>query len=158
MPDINETRLPGVGVRHDFLCVGGSRVGVITRHSGRRELIVYDARDPDAVAASIELSAEESRTLAELLGGTRVIEQLTSVAQEVAGLSIDWLPLPPAFAPRTIGETEMRQRTGTSIIAIIRDDKAIPAPGPDVELRPGDVAVITGTAEGITRATTLLGT
>ena len=68
MSQIEETTLPGVGVRHDFLCRSGRRVGVVSHNTGRRDLVVYDDRDPDAVKASVELSAEEARTLADLLG------------------------------------------------------------------------------------------
>ncbi|MEJ5254598.1 MAG: cation:proton antiporter regulatory subunit [Acidimicrobiales bacterium] len=156
MVDVNETRLPGVGIRYDFECLGGHRVGVIIRHSGRRELIVYDRDDPDAVGLHVDLSPDESRTLGELLGGSRINEQLASLVSEVEGLAIDWLPLPPGFEPRTIGSTEMRRRTGASIIAIIRDDTAIPSPGPDDELRPDDTVVIVGTAEGLAAASRLL--
>ena len=41
--DLTETDLPGVGTRYDFACRSGVQVGVIVRHSGRRELVVYDA-------------------------------------------------------------------------------------------------------------------
>src|SRR5690242_3057021 len=105
MAEINESRLPGIGLCHDFGTDAGRRIGVVTRHSGLRELVVYDARDPDAVATSIELTVDESRTLAELLGGTRLGEQLRRTEQEVPGLSIDWLPLAPAFDARTIAAT-----------------------------------------------------
>lgn len=157
MTEIIATQLPGVGTRHDFACAGGRRVGVITRHSGRRELIVYGTRDPDAVAATVDLTPDESRTLAEMLGGDTVVTQLAGVAQQIDGLAIDWLTLPSAFEARTIGATEMRARTGVSIIAVVRDDVTIPAPAPDSDLRAGDVVVVTGTAEGIEQAASILG-
>lgn len=157
MPDIRETPLPGVGARFDFDSAGGRRIGVITRRSGRRELIVYDRRDPDAVAATVELSPDESRTLAELLGGATVTEQLRSVVQQVDGLTIDWISLSPTFAARTLGEVDLRLETGASVIALVRDDVPLPAPGAESELRGGDVVVLTGTPEGIDRAARLLG-
>lgn len=152
MAEIEETRLAGVGVRHDFVCAGGTRVGVITRHTGRRELVIYDRDDPDAVAASVDLSADESEALADLLGGSAVTRHVERSLGAIEGLAIDWLTLPPTFRPRTIGDTEMRTRTGVSVIAIVRDGSPIPAPGPADELRPGDVLVVTGTAEGIEAA------
>lgn len=157
MTEINETRLPGIGIQHDFACLGGTRVGVITRHSGRRELVIYDRRDPDSVANSLELSADESRTLGEILGGSPVVAQLEKVVNEVEGLSIDWLPLPQTFEPRTIGATEMRTHTGASVIAVNRGDQPIPAPGPDFELLPGDVVVLAGTPEGVAKAAEIFG-
>ena len=158
MAEIIETPLPGVGTRHDFACRVGPRVGVITRYSGRRELVVYDRRDPDAVAAVLELTPDESRTLADLLGGTVLTEQLRAAVRSVDGLAIDWLTLPDGFPGGTVGTTDLRARTGVSIIAVVRaGDDPVPAPGPDTELRAGDVIVVTGTGEGIRQAEQLLG-
>ena len=42
-----------------------------------------------------------------------------------------------------------RTRTGSSIVAVIRDGESIPAPGPDFPLLAGDVIVGVGTAEGL---------
>lgn len=158
MAEIIETPLPGVGTRHDFACRVGPRVGVITRYSGRRELVVYDRSDPDAVATVLDLTPDESRTLAELLGGTALTEQLRAAVRSVEGLAIDWLTLPEAFDRRTVGETDLRGQTGVSIIAVVRGgDDPVPAPGPDTALQAGDVVVVTGTSEGIRRAERLLG-
>ena len=43
--EIIESNLPGVGLRHELLCESGDRVGLITRHSGRRDLLVFDRAD-----------------------------------------------------------------------------------------------------------------
>lgn len=154
--EINETRLPGVGVRLDFACATGRRIGVITRHSGRRELIVYDRHDPDRVEMSVELSADDTGVLVDLLGGTRVTEQLRQVVGETEGLAVDWLPVADGFRARTIGELELRSRTGVSVVAIGREGDSIPAPGPDDRIEPGDVLVVTGTPDGVARAASLL--
>jgi K+/H+ antiporter YhaU regulatory subunit KhtT len=45
MPEVYETRLPGVGVRHDFTTAEGERVAVLTHRGGRRELAVYERDD-----------------------------------------------------------------------------------------------------------------
>lgn len=157
MPEIHQTPLPGVGVRFDFLCRSGPRVGVIARTSGRRELLVYDERDPDAVASRVDLSAEEALALAEALGAEGVAGQLDRLSSLIAGLAVDWLPLPRDVPVRTIGQLELRRRTGVSVVAILRDGEAQPAPGPEDELRPGDTVVMVGTAEGLRAAAELLG-
>lgn len=157
MPEIRETKLPGVGLQFEFTTRSGERVGVISRYSGRREMLLFDERDPDAVRDRVELSESESAALAELLGGTRITAQLAALTAQVEGLIIDWLPLPPDFADMTIAETEMRTRTGSSVIAIVREGQAVPAPGPEDVLRRGDTVVIVGTREGITQAAELLG-
>lgn len=156
MTEIVETTLPGVGVRLDFLCASGRRVGVIARTSGRRELLVYDQRDPDQVRAQVDLAADEAAALGEALGGPQISDPVDRLPSMVAGLVVDWLPIPAGAAPRTIGELELRRRTGASVVAIVRDDHPIPAPGPDAELRDGDTVVLVGTAEGISVAAALL--
>jgi len=76
MARIEETRLPGIGVRHDFAAADGTRVGVVTYDTGRRELLVYDERDPDECRPVLALDEDDARALADLLGGSQVIEHL----------------------------------------------------------------------------------
>lgn len=157
MPDIRETKLPGVGIEYDFTTRSGDHIGVIARHSGRREVVIYDPEDPDSVMTEFELTESEGAAIAELMGGTRITAELAALTVDIEGLVIDWQPLAPTFVTMTIADTEMRTRTGCSVIAIMREGVAIPAPGPDNELMAGDTAVLVGTKDGITAATELLG-
>ncbi|HEV8164342.1 MAG TPA: cation:proton antiporter regulatory subunit [Actinomycetota bacterium] len=156
--DIHETALPGVGLRHDFTTKTGRQLGVITHRTGRRDLLVYDREDPDACREVVELTDEEAEALGELLGADRVVEHLADL-QRIEGLAIDWLAIRPGspFAGRTIADTQARSRTGVSIVAVLRDRSAIPAPTPDVRLEPGDTLVVVGTTDGISALTDLLG-
>lgn len=160
MAEISETNLPGVGLRHEFVCESGDRVGVITRHSGRRDLLVFDEHDPDAVATTVSLTPDEARTLTDVLGGATLVERFDDLRQHIAGLSIDWLPVSETsrFAGQALGATEMRTRTGVSAIAVLRSGEAIPAPGPDEVLQAGDTVVVVGLAAGIDAAARLLST
>jgi TrkA domain protein len=156
--DIQETNLPGVGLRHDFTTRAGRQLGVVTHRTGRRDLLVYDRDDPDACQEVIQLTDEEADALAELLGAARLVEHLAGL-QRIEGLAIDWLPIRPGspYAGRAIADTQARSRTGTSIVAILRDDRAIPAPTPDAGLEPDDTLVVVGTAKGIKELSKLLG-
>lgn len=158
MTEIQETQLPGVGVRHDFMTKGGDRIGMISHRSGRRDLLLYDRADPDACQVVVRLEEHDSRILADLLGASHVTERLTKLQQSVEGLTIDWVPIDVdwASAGRMIQETQLRARTGVTIIAVIRDERTIPAPGPDFQLQAGDTAVVIGTPEGIQKAFALL--
>ncbi len=151
MTEIEETSLPGVGLRHEFIAEDGSRVGVIHHKSGRRELFVCPPEDPDAVALSLNLSGEESHALSEALGASTVIENLQDLEQQVEGLGIDWLKVEEGtpYANKTVGDTRTRTRTGVSVVAVIRGEKAHPAPGPEFRLQAGDTLVVVGTSEGI---------
>lgn len=150
MANVEETKLPGLGVRYEFVTGRGSRLGIVHHRTGRRELLVYDRDDPDTCRDVIALDEDDSRTLAELLGASRVAEQVERL-QQVEGLAIDWLPISEAtpFAGKTIGDTAARTRTGVSIVAVLRGDGAIPAPGPAFELRPEDTLLVVGTPRGI---------
>lgn len=156
---MRETLLPGVGVRHEFTTVGGERVVLLTHRSGRRELAVYDRDDPDACISVLHLSAEDTRTLADLFGASQVSEALVAVQQQVEGLAIDWLTVAPdsRFAGATIADGQFRTQTGVSIVAVVRADTTIPAPGPDTGLEAGDVVVAVGTTDGLLRLRHLLG-
>lgn len=158
MTDVNETTLPGVGVRHDFACQSGDRVGLITRHSGRRELLVFDRTDPDNVSESVAMTPDEAGVLASLLGGTTLVDRFDDLRQHIADLSLDWLPVPDTsrFVGRPMGATEMRTRTGVSVIAILRGTTPIPSPGPEVILEAGDTVVVVGMAAGIDAAADIL--
>ncbi len=160
MPEVTETQLPGVGVRHEFTTAEGERVGVLSHRSGRREVLVYDRKDPDACSTVVHLSREDTRTLAELLGATQVSEALMAVQQRLEGLAIDWVNMPAGsrFVGATIADGKFRTRTGVSIVAVLRGETTVPAPGPEFAFEPGDVAVAVGTPEGLTQLEELLRT
>jgi TrkA domain protein len=156
--DIQETALPGVGLRHDFTTRAGRQLGVVTHRTGRRDLLVYDRNDPDRCQEVIQLTDDEADALAELLGAARLVEHLARL-QQVEGLAIDWLEIRAGspYDGGTIGDTQARSRTGVSIVAILRGDRAIPAPSPQERLAAGDTLVVVGTAQGVKALSDLLG-
>lgn len=158
MAEVTETVLPGVGVRHEFTTQAGERVGVLVLRNGRREVLVYDRRDPDASTAPLHLTTDDSRTLAELLGASQVSETVTAVQQQIEGLAIEWLEVDPGSAAvgTTIAEGAYRTRTGASIVAVLRDGTSIPAPGPELAFQAEDVVVAVGTTTGLSQLRSLL--
>jgi TrkA domain protein len=158
MAEIREVKLPGLGVRYEFTTEEGKRIGVVSHRAGRKELYFADPDDPDAFKRMLGLSDEDARTLAELLGGSRIAEELAGLQQRIEGLAIDWLPVreDSPYGGRTIGDARVRTRTGVSIVAVLRGEHAIPAPGPDLQLAPGDYLVVVGTTRGIEEVVELL--
>lgn len=160
MVDIKRTALPGVGIRHDFRTKDGKLIGVISRRTGRHEVFVCDADDPDTPRETFELTEDERQALIELLGGSQIVEELSQLQQQIEGLAIDWIPIPEGspFDGRPLGDTAARTRTGVSIVAVLRNGTAAPAPGPEIELQVGDTLVVVGTGRGIQQLVELLHT
>lgn len=158
MPEVTETQLPGVGVRHEFTTAAGERVAVLSHRTGRREIAVYDRADPDACSTVLHLNADDTRALADLLGGSPVAEAVNAV-QQLEGVAIDWVRLPSSSPQRgaSIGDGRLRTRTGTSVVAVVRAGSTIPAPGPELVLDAGDVVVAAGTPDGLRALRELLG-
>ncbi|MGP4021321.1 cation:proton antiporter regulatory subunit [Saccharopolyspora sp. 5N708] len=156
--DVTVTPLPGLGTQQDFTTRSGHRIGVITYRDGRFELIVSGQDDPDKVAASVDLTTTETSTLANLLGAPQLVAQLTEQQREVTGITTWQLPVASnsPYAGRPLGETEMRTRTSTSIVAVVRDGTVHPSPRPDFQFSAGDLVVVVGTADGLRAANEIL--
>jgi TrkA domain protein len=156
--DVEETKLPGIGLRHDLVTAAGRRIAVISQRTGARNVVLYDRDDPDATAATIELTGEESEVLAELLGAPRVIERLSRLREQVAGLATEGVPIQPgsAFVGATLGDTAIRTRTGASVVAVLRGDEVVASPTPDFRFQAGDRLIVVGTETGVTAVGRLL--
>ncbi|MCM3884695.1 cation:proton antiporter regulatory subunit [Frankia sp. R82] len=158
--DIEETALPGIGLRHDFQTRGGRRVGVVSHHHGRRDIVLYDVQDSDAVGECITLTAEESDVLSELLGAPHFVEKLADISRVFAGLVGEQITITPGspYAGRLLGDTQARTRTGASIVAVVRDHVVQASPRPDFRFEAGDIVVVVGTPENTASVATLLRT
>ena len=138
-------------MRHDFTTESGGDVGVLVHRDGRREIVAYDADDPDSCHTMVTLSSSDTRTMTELLGASQVTEAVGAVLHEIEGLGIEWLTVADdSHAVGTsIGDGEYRTKTGTSIVAVVRGGTTVPAPGPEFEFEAGDVIVAVGTLDGL---------
>lgn len=158
MGHIDETRLPGIGTRVEFVTDEGRRMGVVQHHGGRREVFVCPPADPDAVQVSIRLSEDDAHSLVEALGLVSVAEDTGDRTYEVEGLVFEWLDViagSPAVG-QSIGQQRVRTRTGASIVAVMRTSGSVPAPEPSFVIEEGDTLVVAGTAAGVESVRTLL--
>lgn len=153
--NVDETRLPGVGIRHDFVTSGGTRIGMLSHLSGRRELLIYDENDPDSCRETIELDPDDTRVLAELLGADHIAEHLSEIHQSLRGLVIEWLTVEGSASTDGLTIAALAE-TGVSVVAVICKGELVPAPGPDFRLGVGDTAVVLATPEAIGRALALV--
>ena len=159
MAEIDETELPGIGIRREFTTSAGARLGVIETRTGRRDLLLYDRDDPDTCRSVVPLSAHDSDVLVDLLGGDRIVSDAAATLLSLEGLAIDWVRIDAASecAGRTIGECRIRSRTGASIAAVIDGDESTPGPGPEQVLPPGGLVVAVGRRAAVAALAELLG-
>lgn len=158
MAEIEETPLPGVGLRYAFGTGGGERLSVVHHHSGRVQVYLSEPDDPDAARLVLDLDEEDSRVLAELLGASRVVREIDRLQQSVSGLSIEWLDVPEgaAVSGQSIGELEIRSTTGVTVVAALREGRTLAVPGPGFILQGGDTIVVVGRPDDIRRIDQLL--
>ncbi|HEX4812589.1 MAG TPA: cation:proton antiporter regulatory subunit [Nonomuraea sp.] len=156
--EIEQTPLPGIGLRHEFTTREGRRIGVVSHRSGRRDLVIYDSDDPDLAGEDVALNDEEADALAELLGAPRIVQRLNELHRQIEGLVSVQVPIPAGspYAGRAMGQARVRTRTGASIVAVVRGDRVAASPGPDFVLRDGDVVVIVGSGESAGAAADIL--
>ena len=139
--------------------VRGRRIGVVSHHSGRRDLVVYRRDDPDSAAESVMLTATEANALAGLLGAGLVVERLADLQRQAEGLVSVQIRIDPGsrYAGRPLGDTRARTRTGASIVAVVRDRQVVSSPRPDFVFAVGDVVLVVGTDEGTSAVVDLIG-
>ncbi|MDQ4502586.1 cation:proton antiporter regulatory subunit [Sinomonas sp. ASV322] len=156
--NVDETELPGIGVRKDFMTQSGRRLGVVTHRDGHTELIVSTWDDPDTCQASIPLTGDEASALGNLLGSQRIVMQLTEEHKEVPGIVTRQFSIvaDSPYREQPMGKAAIRTRTGVSIVAIMREGEVLPSPGPDAILHIGDLLVAVGTQEGLDAAAAVL--
>jgi TrkA domain protein len=156
--NLEETPLPGIGVRREITLSTGRRVGVVMRRDGELELIVSQRDDPDACQASVRLTDEEAAALGGMLGAPQLVAHLTSQHSNLPGVNTQQFVLSDEspYAESSLGDTHLRTRTGASIVAVSRAGQVVPSPAPSFQLAAGDVLVVVGTSEGLDRAAELL--
>jgi K+:H+ antiporter subunit KhtT len=145
--ELEQTRLPGVGVKYVLRTDSGGRLAVILHNDGMREIYVFDrSRDEDPCTV-VRLDDDESRALGAVLGGAyerpKIVEDLEMALGE---LSIEWVRVPdtsPAIG-LSLAETGFRARTGITVIAILREPEAVAGPAAGEVIQQGDTLVTVG--------------
>ena len=133
-------------------------MGVVTHRNGRRDLVLYDEDDPDASVADIPLTDDEADALADILGASLMLGQLSGLRQQAAGLLTEQLSIPAGspYVGRKLGDTKARTRTSASIVAVLREREVIASPDPSFRFEAGDVVVVVGTRKGLDGVSAIL--
>lgn len=156
IPRLSSTPLPGIGVRYDMTTRERRCLSVVAQRDGSRTITAYCQDDPDAAELSVHLTPGESQALVDALAPDHRSPSLLSAGE--LGLVAERIELSATarWNGRLLGDTQIRTRTGASIVAVMRRAEAIPSPTPAFRLAGGDILIVIGTREGVEAAAAIL--
>jgi TrkA domain protein len=149
---VYESDLPGVGKKFEIEIGGERRLIIVTHNTGKREVFLKSSPETDSKKL-FEVSDQLARTIGTILEGAYFQPvQSDRVATMLAeGTSIEWYEVDDGseIAGQTLANARVRERTGTSVIAIQRGDSVVPSPDPDAVIEAGDTLVVIGSSDDI---------
>jgi TrkA domain protein len=144
---VYESDLPGVGRKHEIELGDGERLVVVTHNTGRREVFRRDGPDADSEKL-FDLDDRLARQIGTILEGAYFQPVRTDLVETAIGGDsvIEWVRVGPdsRLAGRTLGEADVRRRTGASVIAVQRGDETVTNPGAGTRIEAGDTVVAIG--------------
>ncbi|AHZ22776.1 potassium transporter TrkA [Haloferax mediterranei ATCC 33500] len=147
---VYESDLPGVGKKHEVELGDGARLIIVTHNTGKREVFRRESVDSDSEKL-FELDDKLARQVGTLLEGAYFQPVEPTRIETLLGDStlIEWVEVgaDADVVGKTLGESNLRQATGASVIAIERDDEVIASPGGDAMVEAGDTLVVIGPRE-----------
>jgi TrkA domain protein len=147
---IYESDLPGVGKKHEVELGDGSRLVIVTHNTGKREVFRRASADSDSEKL-FELRDELARQVGTLLEGAYFQPVSSGDIETLLGgnTALEWVEVSDGstLAGQTLVESDLRRKTGASVIAIERDDEIIAPPGGDTTVKVGDVLVVIGSPD-----------
>lgn len=141
---MTECDLPGIGRKYTFTTPGGEQLAIVVHQTGTRELFFFPPGTEEPCGA-IAFEDDEARQIGAIISGSyykpKILEDLEVSLQ---GIAIEWFRIGPAAPARgkSIGDLQIRKRTGVSVIDIIRGGQSLPNPGPETLLEEGDTLVV----------------
>lgn len=143
---ISESELPGIGRRYEIVASKGQTLVLIVHRSGRRDLYVM-RRGEDEPRCAVELTDDQARRIGAILGGAYFKPDLVEEIEEIIGdFVVDWVTVAEdsVMVGHSIGDLQIRRKTGMSVIAIVRGKSSINAPDPSEIIEVGDRLVVVG--------------
>ena len=146
MSTVRESDLIGIGKKYQIETSYGDDMVVIIHDDGRRELYSFDEEENESKCV-MTLNDDEARQVAGILGGLSYKPKaLETLELELDDLLIEWYKVPADSnsAKKSIGDLEVRKKTGATIIAALVESETTINPGPDFIIVPGCTIIVAG--------------
>ncbi|MFO7834921.1 MAG: TrkA C-terminal domain-containing protein [Halohasta sp.] len=148
--EISETDLPGVGKRFEMPVHDGSALVVVVHNTGKHEIFKKETADADADKV-VELSEDEATALGSILEDVHFQPSETDMSSTMIGgdTVIEWYTLDEdsPLAGTTLEASDIRDKTGVTVIAVERGPDAYPSPRPTFEFEADDTLVTIGRSD-----------
>lgn len=144
--EVREATLPGVGKKYVMPLRAGGNVAIIVRPDGERQLFHF-LKDDDRPCDVVKVEKDEAQQVANLLGAPMVgAPELDDLQLVLGSLEIEWVSLHERseLVGHTLGDSRLRERTGASVVAVLRGDTAIPNPPIETIFAAGDTLLLIG--------------
>ncbi|MEF3307034.1 cation:proton antiporter regulatory subunit [Paenibacillus sp. GYB003] len=148
MKPIRESDLPGIGRKYEIETQSRERFVIVVHDDGRREIYTPDPHDPDETVSVATFQDDEARAIGAILGGMNYKPKaLETIEVALNDLIIEWYRIDGDYPSvgLSIGELDVRRKTGASIIAVVYPDQTHQInPGPEYKLKGGSTLVVAG--------------
>lgn len=144
---LRSVNLPGVGTKYEFVTDKGDTVAIFFTKTGSIQM--YTLQDGCHTPSVAEMSPVEARRLGNILTGAIIEADQESVEIAFSALAdlrvtIHTYIIPEKVAGKTIEDLQIRAKTGTTVIAVSRNEKNIINPPPSFVFENGDAVLVIG--------------
>ena len=157
---VRESTLPGVGKKYVMPLVAGGNIAIVVRPDGERSLFHF-LQDEDQPCDVVKFSREEAQQVANLMGTAFVAPpDLEGLELALGSVEIEWIELPEnsPLVGDSLGSSGLRERTGASVVAVMRGGQWVANPAAEFTFRGGDTVLVLGSQEQCRTAQKLMET
>jgi TrkA domain protein len=146
---VYEADVPGVGKKFELELGGEERVIVLIHHDGKREVYLRPSENADSEKL-LSLDGKRARQLGSILEGAYFQPvEMDEVQVPLGEAIIEWVDVDPSspVVGESLRTSNVRERTGASVIAIQRGEETLSNPKPETTIEADDILVTIGTRD-----------